>query len=176
MPLLPPLAPCRDLDRVKAGLWGVAATHLAYSALTAALVCLYLLAHPSALWLTSAARTAASALPQALIAASAGFFGFVLWAEVNNRWAGQHGLRGGAVCAPPLGLPAANGGGKSGGLPLLRWPPSGGPAASPELGTCYWAWLVCWPSREATGQRGRPRPAAGATVPLAVHVPGSDKG
>lgn len=75
----------RAFDRVKSGLWGVAATHLLFSLVTSVMVCLFLLSHPSALWLSPGSRNSVWLLPQALIAASTGFFGFVLWAEVSTR-------------------------------------------------------------------------------------------
>lgn len=88
---------------MKAGLWGVTATHLAFSALTSTVVCAYLALNPSSLHLAPAARGATPWVPQALIAASAGFFGFVLWAEVSNRCGGAGrpgGPDGGAVRTP----------------------------------------------------------------------------
>lgn len=85
---------CRAFDRVKSGLWGVAATHLLFSLVTSVMVCLFLLSHPSALWLSPGSRNSVWLLPQALIAASTGFFGFVLWAEVSTRLVGEQGREG----------------------------------------------------------------------------------
>lgn len=57
--------------------------HLAYSSLAACAAAAYVAARPAALLL--AAPQPADTLAQALVAASAGFFGFVLWAEVGAR-------------------------------------------------------------------------------------------
>ncbi|KAL4447595.1 hypothetical protein ABPG75_004814 [Micractinium tetrahymenae] len=78
----------KELGDARAALWRVDVAHLVYSALTAVLVGCFFLACPSSIRLAAppaAAGTWCADLPQALIASSAGFFGFVLWAEVSAR-------------------------------------------------------------------------------------------
>ena len=75
----------RRLDGQQAALWNVDVAHLTYSTLTAALVTSFLAVHPSALRLAPALPAAvAPALPLGLVAASAGFFAFVIWAVVQS--------------------------------------------------------------------------------------------
>ncbi|PRW60674.1 cyclopropane-fatty-acyl-phospholipid synthase [Chlorella sorokiniana] len=78
----------KDLPAERAALWRVDATHLSYSSLTAVLVTAFFITCPSALRLSAppaAPGTWCADLPQALIVCSAGFFAFVLWAEVAGR-------------------------------------------------------------------------------------------
>ncbi|KAL4856846.1 Tuberculostearic acid methyltransferase UfaA1 [Chlorella vulgaris] len=78
----------RELTPERAALWRVDITHLVYSAVTAVLVGCFLLACPSAVYLSAqlpASGMWCADLPQALVATSAGFFGFVLRAEVRGR-------------------------------------------------------------------------------------------
>ena len=77
LPFYPSLTPDR------ASLWNLQAVHLMYSMLAAACAAWHAITNPSALILTAPQPSAA--LPQALAAASAGFFGFVLWTEVGDR-------------------------------------------------------------------------------------------
>lgn len=67
----------------RAALWNLQATHLVYSTLAAVCAVLYVVSHPAALRLSEPQPE--HTLPRALAAASSGFFGFVLWTEVNAR-------------------------------------------------------------------------------------------
>lgn len=64
-------------------LWNLQAVHVAYSACTALCAGGYVMAHPGALF--SVHSQTSDALPRALTALSAGFFGFVLWTEIHAR-------------------------------------------------------------------------------------------
>ena len=72
-----------SLSRERCVLWNLQAVHVLYSAVAATCAAGHMLSHPSSLHLTSPQTPVA--LPQALAAASAGFFGFVLAIEVRAR-------------------------------------------------------------------------------------------
>lgn len=74
----------RNLSVQRATLWNLQAIHLLYS-IAAALCAIFYVATNPIQAVTLSTLQPSSTLPRALAAASAGFFGFVLWTEVSSR-------------------------------------------------------------------------------------------
>jgi hypothetical protein len=79
----------KALNPDKAAVWTLDVTRLIFAVITAAMAITHVVSDPGALLLhRDAAASPAAApgfLPQAIVASSAGFCGFVLWAEVAGR-------------------------------------------------------------------------------------------
>ena len=76
---------CRHMAAETHAAWCASCLHLAYSGLTLLACCMLLLTQPRSLDITWKPLGVGTALPDALVCCSAGFFAFQLWTLVHQR-------------------------------------------------------------------------------------------